>query len=81
MQLSMSQVIVMPKAFVVFKREVFSNMYRPVPYYFARILTQLTWFMVYSFTVTLTLTWQIGLKNPGYEEYLGLLCPLFLTAM
>ena len=57
-----------------------NNMYRPVPFYFAKLLTQWVSFIAYPFTVSLTAIWFIGLPEVTFLEYLNFIVPMFLTA-
>lgn len=38
-------------------------MYRPLPFYAARVLTSILTYMVYPFTVTLTVVWSLGMPQ------------------
>lgn len=38
-------------------------MYRPLPFYAARVLTSILTYMVYPLTVTLTVVWSLGMPQ------------------
>jgi len=64
----------------VYKREVMNNMYRPVPFFFAKLITSCLSFLAYPFTVSLTAIWFIGMPEVTFVEYWWFVLPLFLTA-
>lgn len=77
---SFGQIMIIPNVFPVYKREVSNNMYRPTPFYIARIIASITLFILYPLTVTMTVIWCLGLPVMGFAGWVSFWCILMLTA-
>lgn len=73
--------MVIPQVFPMFKREVSNDMYKPLPFYIARVLMSIVTYMLYPFAVTMTVVWFLGLPQLGIVSFLSFWGILLLLAL
>lgn len=74
--MTFGQVMSLPQAYPVYRREVANNMYSPTASYFARISIAMVTFFFYPFLLSLCSVWFYGFPYMGiigFLEYAGIL--------
>lgn len=80
-EMSFGQVMIVPLVFPVYKREVSNHMYKPTPFFFARVLISTMTFVLYPLMVTMTVFWFLGMPVVGLHGWLTFWGILSLTAL
>lgn len=68
-EMSFGQIMIIPMVYPVYQREVSNNMYRPTPFFIARVLISALTFLLYPFMLTMTVIWFLGMPLLDFQSW------------
>jgi hypothetical protein len=73
--------MIIPAVFPIYKREVMNNMYRPWPYFIMRVIMSAFTFLIYPFSITMTIIWFLGIPTLTFSYFIGFWLTMTLIAL